>query len=207
MEDRQIGLASDYEPTLREILAAAKRPGVLFNVPIHLFILIPATCVIAWLATRLDRFFGLSPFLSAPWNWVLFGIFFPLGIFVVWYVYGYLAIKGEGSPATHLGGTTKLVITGPFARCRHPSIIGKFLGVVGLGFLVASPIFMFVIIPLLTTYSLISARYWQERLCVRLWGDYYLSYRRQVPSVFPLLSLHPRPPRLDKTECQTETEP
>ncbi len=198
MEDKRPGLASDFEPSFREIMAAVKRPGVLWNVPIHLFILIPATAVIAWLATRLDRFFGLEPFLSAPWNFVLFALFFPTGIFVVWYVYGYLAIKGEGSPATHLGGTLKLVTTGPFARCRHPSIIGKFLGVVGFGFLVASPIFMFVIIPILTTYSFISVRYWQERLCVKLWGDYYLAYRRQVPSVIPRLSLRVKPVQFDK---------
>lgn len=185
MESRSPHLASDYEPPFREVMGALWRPGVLWNVPIHLFILIPATSLIAWLCMRLDGFFGLEPFIGSPLRFVLFGIFFPLGVFIVWYTYGYLAIKGEGSPATHLGGTSKLVHTGPFAGCRHPSIIGKFSGVFGFGFLVASPIFMFVVIPLLTTYSLVSVRFWQERLCVKLWGEDYLQYRRDVPLVVP----------------------
>ncbi len=188
--------AADGEPTFGEIMGAVRRPGVLWNVPVHLFILIPTTCFIAWLATVVDRKLGWSPFIGPPWNVLLFVILFPLGVFIVWYTYGYLAIKGEGSPATHLGGTTKLVVTGPFALCRHPSIIGKFSGVVALGFLVGSPTFFFVIIPLLTTYSLLAARFLQERLCVRLWGDDYLAYRRSVPLVIPALSrAGKKPPR------------
>lgn len=171
--------------TFREIMGAVRRPEVLFNVPVHLFILIPTTCFIAYMATRIDRVLDWTPFISWPWNLVLFALLFPAGIFVVWYTYGYLAILGHGSPATHLGGTRRLVTSGPFAVCRHPSIVGKFLGVVALGFLVASPTFMFIVIPLLTTYSLLSARFLQERLCVKLWADAYLAYRGAVPLVLP----------------------
>jgi len=166
-------------------MGAIRRPGVYKNVPIHLCILIPATCFIAYLATRIDRFLGWERFLGPPLNYVLFAVLFPIGIFIVWYTYGYLAIRGEGSPATHLGGTTKLVTTGPFAICRHPSIIGKFLGVVGFVLLIGSPTFSFIIIPLLTTYSLLTVRFLQERLCVRLWGEEYLEYRRSIPMIIP----------------------
>ena len=181
------GPAAGREPTFAEIMGALRRPVVLWNVPVHLFILIPSTCLIAWMATLVDRKLGWPPFIGAPWNVVLFAILFPLGIFVVWYTYGYLAILGEGSPGTHLGGTKYLVVTGPFALCRHPSIIGKFLGVVALGFLVGSPTFAFIVIPLLTTYSLLTARFLQERLCVTLWGERYLAYRHSVPLVIPAL--------------------
>jgi len=167
-------------------MGALRRPAVLWNVPIHLFILIPVTSFIAFfLARRIDRIIGWEPFIHAPWNIVLFALLFPLGIFIVWYTYGYLAILGEGSPATHLGGTKTLVTTGPFAVCRHPSIVGKFSGVVALGFLVGSPTFMFIIIPLLTAYSLTTARFLQEKLCMELWSDDYLAYRKSTPLVFP----------------------
>ena len=173
------------EPGFLTILAAVKRPDVLWNVPIHLFILIPATSVIAWLATRLDAHLGWAPVTSAPGSIAGAVVLFTIGILIVWYSYGYLAIMGEGSPATHLGGTQRLVTTGIFSVCRHPSIIGKFVGVLGLGVLVGSPFFLFVVIPLLTTYSLLSVRYWQERLCDRLWGEDYARYRRDVPLVMP----------------------
>ncbi len=184
-EDKKHLLADDFEPSFKETMGGIRLPAVYWNVPIHLFILIPVTSFIAYLAHRVDVYFGLEPLLPAPLNIVLFSVFFPLGIFIVWYVYGYLAIKGEGGPATHLGGTQKLVETGPFAACRHPSIVGKFSGVLGFGFLVNSPIFLLVVIPALTTYSLISVRFWQERLCEELWGDYYRGYRQRVPLVVP----------------------
>jgi protein-S-isoprenylcysteine O-methyltransferase Ste14 len=174
------------EPSFREIMFALKKPEVLWNVPIHVCILIPLTAVIAWLATRLDRLFGWGRIIPLPWGIGLFLVLFPLGIFIVWYTYGYLSILGEGSPATHLGGTRKLVTTGPFAYCRHPSIIGKFSGVLGFGFLVGSPAFLLVVIPLLTTYSLLAARLLQEKLCVQLWGDDYLRYRRSTPLILPV---------------------
>ena len=175
----------DYEPSFLEIMAAVKRPAVYLNAFIHLFILIPATCAIAWLSLRLDLHFGLAPVITPPLSYALFGVLFPFGIFIVWYVYGYLAIKGEGSPGSHLGGTQKLVVSGIFGISRHPSIIGKFVGVLSLGLLIGSPIFLFVIIPLLTTYSAVSVRFWQERLCEKLWTDEYRAYRRSTPLIIP----------------------
>ncbi|MFH1531300.1 MAG: methyltransferase [Pseudomonadota bacterium] len=174
-----------YEPSFLEIMAAVRRPGVYLNALIHLFILIPVTCSIAWLSVRLDHHFGFSSVVPAPWNVLLFATLFPLGIYIVWYVYCYLAIKGEGSPGTHLGGTQKLVTSGIFAISRHPSIIGKFVGVLALGLLVGSPIFLFIVIPLLTTWSAFSVRFWQERHCEELWGEVYVAYRRATPSIVP----------------------
>lgn len=186
--ENKINISDDQNLTFWKIMSAVRRPAVLYNVPIHLFILIPASLFMAYyLSPKIDHLMGWEPFISMPWNIVLFAILFPAGIFIVWYTYCYLAIKGDGSPATHLGGTNILVTTGPFAICRHPSIIGKFSGVVALGFLVGSPTFAFIIIPLLTTYSLISVRFLQERLCVKLWGDEYLKYRKSTPLIIPRL--------------------
>jgi protein-S-isoprenylcysteine O-methyltransferase Ste14 len=187
-DDRQTAAAPSGEPSFKDIMLAVRNPAVLFNVPVHLFILIPITCFIAYLSTRIDQHMGWGRFIPFSAGLALFAILFPLGIYVVWYTYGYLSIKGDGSPATHLGGTKILVTTGPFAICRHPSIIGKFMGVVALGFLVGSPAFFFLVIPALTTYSLVAARYLQERLCVQLWGDEYIHYRHTTPLILPRLS-------------------
>ena len=181
----EVGSGQGREPTLLESFGAIRRREVYLNVPIHLFVLIPAVSVLAWMAHRIDRRLELGGLISPPWSWVIFAALTTVGVVVVWYSYGYLAIRGEGGPATHLGGTTKLVTTGPYLLCRHPSIIGKFLGVLGFAFLVGSPTFLFVLVPLLTTYSLFAARYHQERICVKLWGEAYLEYRRSTPLVLP----------------------
>lgn len=172
-------------PCLSAILLAAFRREVLLNVPIHLFILIPAACFMAYLSIRIDNAIGWVRIVHAPWSMILGTLFVLTGFLIVWYTYGYLAIFGQGSPGTHLGGPVRLVTTGPYARCRHPSIIGKWFGVVGLGCLAGSPFFLLVVIPLLTCYSLLTARYLQERRCVALWGEAYLAYRRNIPLVFP----------------------
>ena len=180
-----------FSPSLRECLLAAFRREVLFNVPIHLFILIPAACLMAWLSIRIDRVLDWGRIVHEPWNMALGVLMFLAGFFIVWYTYGFLAIMGKGSPGTHLGGTVRLVTTGPYARCRHPSIIGKWLGVLGLGCVVGSPVFLLIVIPLLTVYSLLTARYLQERRCVALWGEEYLSYRRNTPLVLPRIRNSP----------------
>ncbi|NLE66746.1 MAG: isoprenylcysteine carboxylmethyltransferase family protein [Lentisphaerae bacterium] len=173
------------EPSIPDVLMAAFRREVLLNVPIHLFILIPAACLMAHLSTRIDRVLGWGGIVREPWNIVAGILLILAGLLIVWYTYGYLAIMGQGSPGTHLGGPVRLVTTGPYALCRHPSIIGKWLGVTGLGCVVGSPVFLFVVIPMLTAYSLLAARHLQERRCVELWGEAYLAYRRNTPLVIP----------------------
>lgn len=104
----------------------------------------------------------------------------------VWYVYGYLFLLGEGSPGTHVdGGPVRLVVSGPYTAIRHPSVLGKFLGVIGLGILWNSAVFLVGFVPVLLVYSLVTNRLIQERFCVERFGERYVQYRDRVPMLFP----------------------
>ncbi len=167
-------------------MAQTANPLVYKNFMIHLFLMIPAAVVMALFGREIDRVLGLESFLSPPWTWIVSAGLFALGGLIVVYTYGYLTLLGEGSPGTHVdGGPRKLVVSGPYTAVRHPSVLGKLSGVVGLGFLSGSTVFTFVIIPLLLIYSLITNRYLQERGCEDKFGGDYQRYREAVPMLIP----------------------
>lgn len=155
------------------------------NLAVHVFVLIPASFVLAFLARRLDRDWGWPETVGLPWNVAVCALTWIVGAYVIWYSYGYLFIKGEGSPGGHMGYTTKLVETGIYSWVRHPSVIGKLIGVIGLGVLMRSPAFLAVFIPLLLLYSLITNKVIQERVCLDNFGEEYERYRREVPMFIP----------------------
>ena len=104
----------------------------------------------------------------------------------VWFVYGYLFLVGEGSPGTHVdGGPIRLVDTGPYAAIRHPSVLGKLLGVTGLGIAWGSTSFMFFFLPILVLYSFVSNRLIQEKFCHERFGESYAAYCSEVPMFIP----------------------
>ena len=99
---------------------------------------------------------------------------------------GYLYLSGGGSPGTHVdGGPTTMVDTGPYTVVRHPSVLGKLLGVVGLGLVWGSPAFLAGFVPVLVVYSLVTNRWLQERFCDERFGERYQTYRSRVPMLFP----------------------
>lgn len=181
--------STNKEPGLWEILLTIREKELYLNVPIHIFILIPAATLLAFLGKRVDRIFGWQPYIGTPLNYYLAAVLFITGISIVWYSYGYLCIKGKGSPGSHIsGGTTELVTTGIYAWVRHPSVVGKLTGVIGLGVLFRSPAFTFIIIPILLVYSLLTNRYIQERYCEEKFQDAYRAYRKETPMIIPKLS-------------------
>lgn len=171
--------------SLKEAIGAITDAQIYKNFAIHLFVLIPAACLMAWLATRLDRRFGWQPCGSFGYRLAGAVVCLIAGALVVVYSYAYLLRFGEGSPGSHLGGPRRLVTGGPYALVRHPSVIGKLLGVIGLGLLAGSPSFLALFIPLLLVYSLLTNRYLQERYCERAFGEGYRRYRRAVPMILP----------------------
>lgn len=174
------------EPGLKELLFTITEPKLYLNIPSYLLILVPLTYALYWfLARPLDQLWHLPPFITPPWSWMCGSLLILMGIAVVWWSYAYLIILGKGSPASHLGGTLALVKTGPYALVRHPSVVGKLLGVIGFGCILGSTAFTFMLIPVLLIYSWITNRYVQEIFCVRKWGEEYLKYRRTVPLFFP----------------------
>ena len=167
-------------------IAAIRAPELYRNFAIHLFIMLPAALTMCWIATKVDAAWQMSmdvPFaLRAPVGLGLIG----LGGFWVWYVYGYLFLSGGGSPGTHVdGGPTALVDTGPYTMIRHPSVLGKLAGVVGLGICFGSNVFLLGFVPVLIVYSLVTNRYLQERFCDARFGPRYAIYRSRVPMLVP----------------------
>jgi protein-S-isoprenylcysteine O-methyltransferase Ste14 len=116
---------------------------------------------------------------------MLFTLFSLSGALIIWRAYSYLVIIGEGGPCPQLGGTKKLVTSGPYSIVRHPSVIGKLLGIIGLGCLSKSVFFTFVVIPVLFIWSVFYNRFIQERGCVEKFGEDYLKYRKITPMFIP----------------------
>ena len=173
-------------PPLRDCLAALRFPDIYRNFAIHLFVMLPAAVVMCTLAARVDAALGLTPPV-APWlAWSLGLTSIASGGLWVVYVYGYLCLSGGGSPGTHVdGGPTALVDTGPYTMVRHPSVIGKLAGVIGLGVIFQSATFLLGFVPILVVYALLTNRYLQERFCDERFGPQYQLYRQRVPMLVP----------------------
>lgn len=173
-------------PSLSACFRAITAPELYRNFAIHLFVMFPAAMVMCAIAKAIDNRLGspdLLPQLYAT----------PLGLSLigggglwVWYVYGYLFLAGDGSPGTHVdGGPTTMVDTGPYTAIRHPSVLGKLAGVIGLGIIWNSGIFLVAFVPVLIVYSLVTNRYLQERFCEQRFGERYNIYRERVPMLIP----------------------
>lgn len=173
-------------PTFAQCVAAIAAPELYRNFAIHLFVMLPAAMVMCWIATFADAGLHLPtlapPEVRIPAGLALIG----LGGSWVWYVYGYLYLSGGGSPGTHVdGGPTALVDTGPYTMIRHPSVIGKLCGVIGLGVCFGSVTFLAGFVPVLIVYSVVTNRYLQERFCDARFGRRYQVYRERVPMLVP----------------------
>lgn len=175
----------DHEPTLREVFATLRHKQLYGNMLVHVFVLIPAATVIGFLGRKLDQDWGWQPIVGYPWNVIICLVCFAVGGFIVWYSYGYLFLKGLGSPGSHMGYTQRLVDTGIYSWIRHPSIIGKLIGVIGLSFLMCSRSFLLVLIPFLFLYSFLTAIFIQERFCRKHFGEHWDRYVQEVPMYIP----------------------
>lgn len=173
-------------PSTSQCFKAIVNPEIYRNFGIHLFVMFPAAMLMCWLASLLDQKMGLSPFGTDIWRIPMGLSLIAIGGLWVWFVYGYLFLVGEGSPGTHIdGGPIRLVDTGPYSAMRHPSVLGKVLGVTGLGIAWGSTIFLLVFLPILLLYSYVSNRLIQERFCHERFGESYAEYCEKVPMFIP----------------------
>jgi protein-S-isoprenylcysteine O-methyltransferase Ste14 len=170
-------------PSFWACVGAITAPELYRNFAIHLFVMLPAAIGMCLIGRQVDEGLGLARIEGGlvP-GLVLIGI----GGAWVWYVYGYRVLSGGGSPGTHVdGGPTALVDTGPYTVVRHPSVLGKLAGVIGLGVAFGSPIFLAGFVPVLIAYSVVTNRYLQERFCDQRFGSRYAAYREKVPMLLP----------------------
>ena len=169
------------------ILRAALRPTILNMVAkVYIPVLFPLTFLIALLATKLDIFLGFKEgFLPSPANyWIALGSLV-LGTVLWLWTYEQLTRLGEGSPSPTAGRTTRLARSGIYAHSRNPSLFGKLLGVLSVGFVLNSVSFCGILVPLLLTGSLVEKVVRQEPQLVEVFGEEYEQYRKEVPLFVP----------------------
>jgi protein-S-isoprenylcysteine O-methyltransferase Ste14 len=173
-------------PPFWDCVAAIRQPALYKNFAVHIFVMFPAAMLMCWIAAQIDAAQDIQP-LWDPTLRLLVGLLcIGVGGAWVWYVYGFLFLAGGGSPGTHVdGGPTTMVDTGPYTAIRHPSVIGKLLGVTGLGVAWGSFSFLAYFVPVLVVYSLITNRLLQERFCDQRFGARYDRYRAAVPMLVP----------------------
>jgi len=173
--------------TIKEMMQVISKREFYLDMAVFFFICVPAVLAVLFFSIKIDHYFNLKPFISSSYNIIISCILFISGGLVIWRAYTYLVYIGEGGPCPQLGGTKKLVTCGPYAWVRHPSVIGKLLGVIGIGCLFKATFFTFIVIPVLFVWSAFYNRFIQEKGCVEKFGQNYLRYRRDVPMFIPRL--------------------
>lgn len=164
-------------------------PAILLMVSkVYVPVLFPTTWLIAWTSLRIDRALGLEAGLF-PWptNFAVAAVSLLLGLLIVGLAYTDLVELGEGSPSPTAGRTRRLVVRGLYAHCRNPSVHGKLLGVLSVGFALNSPAFCFMLIPPILALSLIEKVVRQEPQLIEVFGAEYEEYRKHVPLFIPRL--------------------
>jgi len=159
---------------------------------VYVPVLFPLTFLIALMALKVDAVLGVEGgFLPTPLNFIIAGISFVLGGILWLWTYEQLTRLGEGSPSPTAGRTTRLARTGIYAHSRNPSLFGKLLGVLSVGFALNSVAFCFILVPVLLAGSLLEKVVRQEPQLVEVFGEDYERYRREVPLFIPWKLLFP----------------
>ena len=169
------------------ILRAALRPTILNMVAkVYIPVLFPLTFLIALTALKLDALMGFNEgFLPVPLNYMIGLSSLILGALLWLWTYEQLTRLGEGSPSPTAGRTTRLARAGIYAHSRNPSLFGKLLGVLSVGFVLNSISFCGILVPMLLAGSLVEKVVRQEPQLVEVFGEEYEQYRKEVPLFIP----------------------
>ena len=169
------------------LIQAGTRPSILLMVAkVYIPVLFPLTFGLCLIAMQLDKLLGFGEgFIPSPHHLTIAGGTFVFGVIAWLSTYEQLSRIGEGSPSPTAGRTTRLVRTGWYAHSRNPSLFGKTLGVLAVGFLLNSVSFCFILIPVLLTGSLVEKVWRQEPQLVEVFGEEYERYRKEVPLFIP----------------------
>ena len=178
---------------MNNIIRAALRPTILHMVAkVYIPVLFPLTFMIALIALKMDEALGFGEgFLPEPTHYTVAACSFVLGAILWVWTYEQLTRLGEGSPSPTAGRTTRLARTGIYAHSRNPSLFGKLLGVLSVGFALNSVSFCFILIPVLLSGSLFEKVWRQEPQLIEVFGEEYVKYRNEVPLFIPWKLLIP----------------
>ena len=170
----------------RMVRVALSPPILLMVTKVYVPVLFPLTFLIALGSAMLDRALGFGGgFLPDGMRLPMAALALAAGLLVVGLSYAELVVAGEGSPSPTAGRTLRLVRTGIYAYCRNPSVHGKLLGVLSVGFALDSFSFCFVLVPMLLAGSLVEKVWRQEPQLVAIFGEEYLRYKEEVPLFVP----------------------
>ncbi len=193
------------------VLAVIKEPDLyLLVLRIYFPILFPMTFFFLLGATKVDDALGWTRLVEPPANVVVGSALFLAGATLWLYTYHVFVYGGQGSPSPSIRRTTRLVTWSIYARCRNPSVLGKLLGVLGVGIIVNSPAFTLGFVPVLLAGSLVEKVWRQEPVLVDVFGEAYLEYRKRVPLIVPRIFVPPeelRPPEELEDTLRASSQP
>jgi protein-S-isoprenylcysteine O-methyltransferase Ste14 len=145
-------------------------------------------CVVLFLIVGsffLDRFLGLSPFISEPFSIVISAPFLIAGTFLwLWSAIKFFKTKGIPVP---INPPPKLVTNGPYAYSRNPMMTGLFMVMAGIGIYFGSITLTFVMTPLFIFMSVLEFKYIEEPELAKRFGKEYLEYKEKTPIIIPKL--------------------
>jgi len=171
---------------LRAIRVGFSSPILLMVSKVYIPVLFPLTFLIALSALWMDGVLGFEEgFLPEPTHFLVAAAVFVTGAILWLLTYAQLVTHGKGSPSPTAGRTIHLVKSGFYAYSRNPSLFGKLLGVLAVGIALNSLSFCVILVPLLLAGSLVEKVWRQEPQLIELFGEDYLSYRKQVPLFLP----------------------
>ena len=177
-------------PFVRDLATRALRvsvtPQILQMVAkVYVPVLFPLTFLIVMVGIRVDHAMGWPVLLEPPTNFSAAVVSFTLGV-IIWLVsYSSIVFEGKGSPSPTAGRTQTLVTDGIYAYCRYPSVHGKLLGILGVGFAVNSTSFCAILVPLLLLGSIAEKVWRQDPQNHRIFGEAYAEYAAKVPMFIP----------------------
>jgi protein-S-isoprenylcysteine O-methyltransferase Ste14 len=155
--------------------------------PNYICFLIPMASLMAYLSHRfIDKWLGWTLPIPYPFNFIVFGFCLIFGFFGLLWTYSYLILEGGGGPCPPFTAKTKCMVkTGPYKYVRHPSILAKLLGVIGLGVAFQSVSFLIIVIPTLLSFSLYNNYIFQEKPMIKQFGEEFTEYKKNTPMLIP----------------------
>lgn len=145
-------------------------------------LVVPA--VFFFVSKMADKFIGFSQLLAQPLNVI---VSIPLIICGIWFALGSIHAQftiGWGTPLPMVP-TQKLVVSGPYAYCRNPMILGAAVLYIGLGILVNSLSWIVIFILALLVPVLIYIKLIEEKELEARFGGQYLTYKKNTPFLIP----------------------
>jgi protein-S-isoprenylcysteine O-methyltransferase Ste14 len=110
-------------------------------------------------------------------------------LFVGWLICMWAALaflRNRGTPVP-FNPPPKLITTGLYRYIRNPMLLGLFIFLLGLGFLLGSLSLIFIFTPLFILTNVLYLKAIEEKEMEKKFGRQYLEYKKKVPIFFPKL--------------------